>query len=53
MKSIQEINGKKRYKIIDEQGNIIKKGFRCFQAARWMIPSLKLNKHEKLKIVEE
>lgn len=41
------------YKIIDENGNTIIKGFRNRQSAINELPKLKLNKKEKLEVVEE
>lgn len=41
-----------RYAIVDENGNIIKGGFRSKGTARLLIPKLRINKKEPLKIIE-
>ncbi len=41
------------YKIIDEDGNLVAGGFRCWQTAVNELPGLKINKLEKLEIVRE
>lgn len=44
---------KPQWKIIDEKGNTIAKRFRCKTSARTMIPRYKLNKRDKLEVVED
>lgn len=47
---ISKIIPKPLWRIVDDEGNVLKKGFRHKQGAKNMIPSLRLNKKEKLKV---
>lgn len=52
MKTIKEILNR-NYKIVDEMGNDVMKGFRTKQGAINNLTRLKIHKREKLKVVEE
>ena len=53
MKTITELLKKSRWKIIDEKGNVVAEGFANKTCAAQMLPKYKLNKQDKLEIVEE
>ena len=55
MKTNKELlTGKKSsWKIVDEMGNDVMKGFRAKQSAKNELSRLKIHKREKLKVVEE
>lgn len=54
MKTIKEIlNKNSSWKIIDEMGNDVMKGFRTKQGAINNLTRLKIHKREKLEVVEE
>ena len=55
MKTTKELltNKKSSWKIIDEMGNVVMKGFRTKQGAINNLTRLKIHKREKLEVVEE
>ena len=52
MKGFSLIN-RSKYKIVDDKGKTIAKGFRSKTCAAQMLSSYKLNRYDQLEIVEE